>query len=281
MEYQPALIFPFFCHGSNLESILNKDDSFFSYTLMDIMLNQLRKKKVYTLAHIHKNIKKKKNVLFRSKNCYHDSFISIHYFLADIHQLETHFATTIVITVENNEVTDENAENNGNEVNQPVPTFIKKYKHRYFHGQDIDFFAFFLLREVQSKADKEITVIPTEISQTIKDLVDILIEEGKSSMINKVHNAINALQKCIKNLHIYLFSNPTIVTNKLIFLSITDQVHWTGVCAVNPCVNHEENNNVCITGCISFDSMSMYKETDETSKSQLYLTFFLNLAIYY
>ena len=78
-----------------------------------------------------------------------------------------------------------------------------------------------------------------------------------------------------------MFSNPTIVKNKLIFLSINNLVHWTGVCAVNTGVNHKENKLVCITGRILFDYMSMDKNTDETTDDHLYLTFFLNLAMYY
>lgn len=112
-------------------------------------------------------------------------------------------------------------------------------------------------------------------------VVDLIMDSDNNQFKKDMYNKKKAFQFLIKNLDIYLFSNPTIVNSKLIFLSITSGEHWTGVCAVNLAVNHKENNRVCRTGCISFNSFYISKETDTTSVGQLYLTFFLNLAMHY
>ena len=162
----------------------------------------------YTLAHIHKNARQR-NVTFRSNNFYHGSFRSTYYYLQDIRLLEGYFQIKTIEDVDNTESESDNE--------NIESTFKTKSQQNYFHGQDIDFFYIFLLRDVQSNSNKKIAIIPTEIAQTIKDLVDLIIDTGMNRLSINISNAVHILQTCIKNLDIYLFSNPTIVKNKLSF----------------------------------------------------------------
>ena len=154
----------------------------------------------------------------------------------------------------------------------------KKNHQKYFWGEDIDFVSSFILRDVKSKYNKDITIIPTAVAIGIKDLVDTI----QNSFIDSLDDPSKKLQSCVKHVDIFLFSNPTLITNQLIFLPVNKTgFHWNGVCAVNPGVFHIEENKLCRTGCISFNGCQYTERNSPTSQNQLYLVFFLNLALHY
>ena len=148
---------------------------------------------------------------------------------------------------------------------------------KYFTGEDIDFFAAFLLRDIQSDLNKDITIIPSTVAYGIRHIVDYLLDSCDELQLKQTNIDENkALQTSIKHLDIYLFSNPNIVKSQLIFLVINDMAHhWHGICALNACLNSKGNS-----GYIPFDSLNHVKEEIKESRNQMYLVFF-NLALYY